>query len=126
MAIRLRAFSSFTAPISTSSVVRCDPCCRSLVATLDTVSPPESLYKSSTPACTFPWTNGSQPVYRLRPRAPQAGTKESGMKLRMRMMYTAVLACLLTLAGAVAHAQQDPMVGGAPMYPTKNIVENAM
>jgi uncharacterized surface protein with fasciclin (FAS1) repeats len=35
--------------------------------------------------------------------------------------------CALALAGISAVAgQQDPMVGGAAMYPTKNIVENAM
>ncbi len=41
-----------------------------------------------------------------------------------------VLAATLTLAmglSAVAvQAEKDPMVGGAAMYPTKNIVENAM
>jgi uncharacterized surface protein with fasciclin (FAS1) repeats len=39
-------------------------------------------------------------------------------------------ASLLTLAlgftAVSAHAQKDPMVGGAAMYPTKNIVENAV
>ena len=39
-------------------------------------------------------------------------------------------ASLLTLAlsftAVTAHAQKDPMVGGAAMYPTKNIVENAV
>jgi uncharacterized surface protein with fasciclin (FAS1) repeats len=33
--------------------------------------------------------------------------------------------CLLMVCSA-AVAQKDPMVGGAAMYPTKNIVENAM
>ena len=36
---------------------------------------------------------------------------------------TAVVALAL---GAGAMAAMDPMVGGAPMYPTKNIVENAV
>jgi uncharacterized surface protein with fasciclin (FAS1) repeats len=35
------------------------------------------------------------------------------------------LVCLL-MVGSVTMAQKDPMVGGAAMYPTKNIVENAM
>src|SRR5271165_4034441 len=44
------------------------------------------------------------------------------MKKYYAMMLTLVLGC----AGLAAHAQKDPMVGGAEMYPTKNIVENAM
>jgi uncharacterized surface protein with fasciclin (FAS1) repeats len=35
------------------------------------------------------------------------------------------LVCLL-MVGSASMAQKDPMVGGAAMYPTKNIVENAM
>jgi uncharacterized surface protein with fasciclin (FAS1) repeats len=42
----------------------------------------------------------------------------------MNKLATAVLGVLLI--GSAAVAQQDPMVGGAAMYPTKNIVENAM
>src|SRR5271165_1422971 len=44
------------------------------------------------------------------------------MKKYYAMMLTLVLGC----AGLAAHAQKDPMVGGAEMYPTRNIVENAM
>ncbi len=44
----------------------------------------------------------------------------------MKKYYAAVLSLVLGLAGVAAHAQKDPMVGGAEMYPTKNIVENAM
>lgn len=44
----------------------------------------------------------------------------------MRKYYAWMLAVVLGVAGAAAHAQKDPMVGGAQMYPTKNIVENAM
>jgi uncharacterized surface protein with fasciclin (FAS1) repeats len=44
----------------------------------------------------------------------------------MKKYYVAVLSVVLGLAGVAAHAQKDPMVGGAEMYPTKNIVENAM
>ena len=36
------------------------------------------------------------------------------------------LALLLLAAAPVANAQKDPMVGGAAMYPTKNIIENAV
>jgi uncharacterized surface protein with fasciclin (FAS1) repeats len=44
------------------------------------------------------------------------------MKTRL---ITAALALALVGAG-VARAQQDPMVGGAAMYPTKDIIENAV
>src|ERR1700744_1223094 len=37
-----------------------------------------------------------------------------------------LLAAVLFAAVSVLHAQKDPMVGGAAMYPTKNIVENAV
>jgi uncharacterized surface protein with fasciclin (FAS1) repeats len=39
----------------------------------------------------------------------------------------AIAATALALAGSsIAYASHDPMVGGAAMYPTKNIVENAV
>ena len=39
----------------------------------------------------------------------------------------AVAATALVLAGSsIVYAKQNPMVGGAAMYPTKNIVENAV
>jgi uncharacterized surface protein with fasciclin (FAS1) repeats len=44
----------------------------------------------------------------------------------MKKYYAAVLALVLGFAGVAAHAEKDPMVGGAKMYPTKNIVENAV
>jgi uncharacterized surface protein with fasciclin (FAS1) repeats len=44
----------------------------------------------------------------------------------MKKYYAMTLALVLGSAGLAAHAQKDPMVGGAAMYPTKNIVENAM
>lgn len=40
--------------------------------------------------------------------------------------FAALAALALTLAAAPAHAQKDPEVGGAPMYATKNIVQNAV
>ena len=42
--------------------------------------------------------------------------------------YFAVAALALTVGftAVSAHAQADPMVGGAAMYPSKNIVENAV
>jgi uncharacterized surface protein with fasciclin (FAS1) repeats len=44
----------------------------------------------------------------------------------MKKSYALAFALVLVVSGAAAHAQKDPMVGGAAMYPTKNIVENAM
>ncbi len=44
------------------------------------------------------------------------------MKLYIRTTIAAL--ALATAGGAIA--QQNPMVGGAAMYPTKNIVENAV
>ena len=42
------------------------------------------------------------------------------------MNKLAMVAMGVLLVGSAAVAQQDPMVGGAAMYPTKNIVENAV
>lgn len=44
----------------------------------------------------------------------------------MNKFFGMTLATVLVCCGAVAHAQKDPDVGGAAMYPTKNIVENAV
>jgi len=44
----------------------------------------------------------------------------------MKKYYAMMLTLILGFAGLAAYAQKDPMVGGAEMYPTKNIVENAM
>lgn len=44
----------------------------------------------------------------------------------MKKMWSVLLAGLLIATGSTAFAQKDPMVGGAAMYPTKNIVQNAM
>ena len=44
------------------------------------------------------------------------------MKKLMTLMFTAALLC----ASAACRAENDPMVGGAAMYSTKNIVENAL
>lgn len=45
------------------------------------------------------------------------------MRLRKHILAPLAAASLLLSAGAYA---KTPMVGGAPMYPTKNIVENAV
>lgn len=44
----------------------------------------------------------------------------------MKKLCGMIVAAALTFAGLAAHAQKDPDVGGAAMYPTKNIVENAV
>ncbi len=41
-------------------------------------------------------------------------------------ILTLLLALTFSSMGVHANAQKDPMVGGAAMYPTKNIVENAV
>ncbi len=44
----------------------------------------------------------------------------------MRKLITLMFATALVCAASVSFAETDPMVGGAAMYPTKNIVENAV
>ena len=47
--------------------------------------------------------------------------------IRSSKIVVATLAAItLSLSAASLLAQKDPMVGGAAMYPTKNIVENAV
>jgi uncharacterized surface protein with fasciclin (FAS1) repeats len=50
------------------------------------------------------------------------------LKEKKKMKSKLLIAvCALSLMGAaIVSAQKDPMVGGAAMFPTKNIVENAM
>jgi uncharacterized surface protein with fasciclin (FAS1) repeats len=44
-----------------------------------------------------------------------------------RTIRTSIVAAAIALSGAsLAYAQTNPMVGGAAMYPTKTIVENAV
>lgn len=44
-----------------------------------------------------------------------------------RIFRTAIAAAAVAMsAGSLASAQTNPMVGGAAMYPTKNIIENAV
>src|SRR5271154_1354770 len=45
----------------------------------------------------------------------------------MKKFFAApLLAITLGFTAISAHAQKDPMVGGAAMYPTKNIIQNAV
>jgi uncharacterized surface protein with fasciclin (FAS1) repeats len=47
-------------------------------------------------------------------------------KNEMKSRLLVAVCSLLMLGGIVFAAQTDPMVGGAAMYPSKNIVENAL
>ncbi len=44
----------------------------------------------------------------------------------MKKIYGIALAAMLVFSGVAAHAQKDPNVGGAAMYPNKNIIQNAV
>jgi uncharacterized surface protein with fasciclin (FAS1) repeats len=44
----------------------------------------------------------------------------------MRKLVNLFFAAILMYTGTAMYAQKDPMVGGAAMFPTKNIVENAL
>lgn len=54
----------------------------------------------------------------------EEGTKQ--MKLSIRALSLAAIMSVSAVAGSVAFAQDNPMVGGAPMLATKNIIENAV
>jgi uncharacterized surface protein with fasciclin (FAS1) repeats len=51
---------------------------------------------------------------------------EITMKLRNLLATTVLTLATVGVAGAQMNNMKDPMVGGAAMYPSKNIVENAM
>jgi uncharacterized surface protein with fasciclin (FAS1) repeats len=46
--------------------------------------------------------------------------------MNKRSMLAVLVALLFGFSALQASAEKDPMVGGAAMYPTKNIVENAV
>src|ERR1700690_3111960 len=46
--------------------------------------------------------------------------------MNKRNMFAVAAALMFGFSALHASAQKDPMVGGAAMYPTKNIVENAV
>lgn len=43
-----------------------------------------------------------------------------------KSIFTILIALTFGFTGMHANAQKDPMVGGAAMYPSKNIIENAV
>ncbi len=44
----------------------------------------------------------------------------------MKKMFAVLAAAVLGFSALTATAQKDPMVGGAEMYPSKNIIQNAV
>lgn len=48
------------------------------------------------------------------------------MKLSLRALSLAAMLFVSAIAGSAVFAQDNPMVGGAPMLATKNIIENAV
>ena len=48
------------------------------------------------------------------------------MKKIIRNLLTSTAAVTLAVASLTASAQKDPDVGGAPMFPNKTIVQNAV
>src|ERR1700680_934973 len=49
-----------------------------------------------------------------------------GIHMNKRNLLAVAVALMFGFSALHASAQKDPMVGGAAMYPTKNIVENAV
>src|SRR5471030_3179325 len=52
--------------------------------------------------------------------------KVKGILMNRKNLLAVAVALMLGFSVLYASAQKDPMVGGAAMYPTKNIVENAV
>jgi uncharacterized surface protein with fasciclin (FAS1) repeats len=48
------------------------------------------------------------------------------MKKMKKTIWMTMLAMMMTLSAASVWASDEPMVGGAAMYPSKNIVQNAV
>jgi uncharacterized surface protein with fasciclin (FAS1) repeats len=77
----------------------------------------------SHPACSFNFL-----LIQFRPASVVHVEQEATTHYeeRQKMKKFAQFAAIVLLAGLAVSAQKDPMVGGAAMYPSKNIVENAM
>src|SRR6201985_768734 len=61
------------------------------------------------------------------PTTRETEIKNDRRKTTMKKTFLATLAvAALTFSSLNTHAQQNPTVGGADMYPTKTIVENAV
>jgi uncharacterized surface protein with fasciclin (FAS1) repeats len=73
--------------------------------------------------------NGSNPNEALARTRDVVNSPPEEVHLMNRTRKTflaAMMAIALTLSATSVLAQMDPMVGGAAMYPTKNVVENAV
>src|SRR5690606_41395799 len=44
----------------------------------------------------------------------------------LKRIYPIAVVAFMLLLGSVSYAQKTVMVGGAPMYPTKDIIDNAV
>ncbi len=72
----------------------------------------------------IPYTCRESAILRPLWRGPKiSGGFEHKHKIMLKTLQTTLLALALSTAGAFA--ADNPMVGGAPMSPSKNIVENA-
>src|SRR6202521_5477500 len=56
----------------------------------------------------------------------QCSRKVKGTQMYKKNLLAVAVALMFGFSALHASAQKDPMVGGAAMYPTKNIVENAV
>src|SRR6202453_706779 len=56
----------------------------------------------------------------------QCSRKVKGTQMYKKNFVAVAVALMFGFSALHASAQKDPMVGGAAMYPTKNIVENAV
>src|ERR1700689_2431318 len=56
----------------------------------------------------------------------QCSRKVKGTQMYKKNFVAVAVALMFGFSALYASAQMDPMVGGAAMYPTKNIVENAV
>jgi hypothetical protein len=64
----------------------------------------------------------SGPYYQCRKTQDQV----KGIPMNKKSVLAVAVALMLGFSAHYASAEADPMVGGAAMYPTKNIVENAV
>jgi len=57
---------------------------------------------------------------------PVAASASTSTKKYMKSLHLIMAAFVTSLAVPIVFAAENPMVGGAAMYPTKNIIQNAM
>jgi uncharacterized surface protein with fasciclin (FAS1) repeats len=74
---------------------------------------------------SIPRVDDSELTEQIQIAGKSKGTKTMNMK-KTFLTSVAAAALALTTFGATAQDMKDPMVGGAAMYPSKTIVENAV